>query len=122
MIVDMLHGNKAYLSHLKNVRFVVEAFTSRTNSEHINIGAFAPQDETHSSVVNMKDNIETTHMETELGIADDAKTKVNTRCHYNLKIMTWAQLKCTIANLNCFVLFSNNNVNGIPKTNFCSRI
>lgn len=115
MIIDMPHGNKAYLTRLKNVEFVVEAFTSRTNAEHINIGTFAPQDSTHSSVVNMKDNIEKTHLETELGIADDAKTKVDTRCHYNLKIMTWEQLKCTIANLNCFVLFIANHGNAAKK-------
>jgi hypothetical protein len=115
MIIDMPHGNKAYLTRLRNVEFVVEAFTSRTNAEHINIGTFTPQDETHFSVVNMKDNIENTHMESELGIADDAKTKVDTRCHYNLKIVTWEQLKCTITNLNCFVLFVANHGNAAKK-------
>jgi hypothetical protein len=67
MIIDMPHGNKAYLTCLKNVEFVVEAFTSRMNAEHINIGTFAPQDEMHFSVVNIKDNMENLHMDSELG-------------------------------------------------------
>ncbi len=115
MIINMPLGNKAFLTRLKNVEFIVEPFTTRTNAEHINIGTFAPQDETNILVVNMKHNIKNTHMETELGIADNAKTKVDMRYHYNLKINSWEQLKCVIANLNCFVLFIANNGNAAKK-------
>jgi hypothetical protein len=68
MIIEMLHGNKVYPTCLKNVKSVVEAFTSRTNAEHINIRLFAPQDKMYFSVVNMKDNIKNTHMESDLEI------------------------------------------------------
>ena len=65
--------------------------------------------------MNMKNNIENTHMEYELGIADEAKNKVDTRCHFNLKIIKWEQLEGVIANLNCFVLFVANKGNAAKK-------
>jgi hypothetical protein len=68
--------------------FIAETFTTRTNAKHINIGTFAPQNESNISVVNMKHNIKNMHMESELGIVNNAKTKVDTFCHYNLKITT----------------------------------
>jgi hypothetical protein len=40
MIIDMPLGNKAFLTQLKNVEFIIEPFTTRKNAEYINIDTF----------------------------------------------------------------------------------
>ncbi len=105
--IDMPPLNKACLTQMSVAGWLSQTLTSefahdRTHLTCFNLAASNKRHESHqSAVTNMNEN----HMECELGVGKDARTKIDTKALANFDITTVEELYTLLANLNAFVKF-----------------
>jgi hypothetical protein len=104
-LVDPPLANRAFLVQVRHAAWDNEKFSSSTNKSYLCFWNQVPMDKNSSTYQNTYDNINTTHMEEELDIADAQKSLSETKVYTNFNIRSWLELQQTIANLNQLILF-----------------
>ena len=105
--IDMPPMNKACMTQMTVAGWLSQTLTSeyaqdKTRLTCFNLAASCAKTDAHwSALNNMNDN----HMECELGVGEDSRTKIDTKALSSYDITTVAELCTLLANVNTFIKF-----------------